>query len=204
MKFNLIGRTKNQTILRNSLVLWAIIFTTLTYADSHQNSTKLSNKQNSAHNESLTRVYKVTQSDGSISYSDQPQTNSEELLIQPIATVPAFRSKDPESAASGTEARTTNYQSLTILDPAHNSARNSGSGDLSISIKLIPSLGPGDQLRFLLDGRIVATQTSHQVSLQNISRGSHILRVQVISSQGRELLSASSDFTLHRPIARAR
>jgi len=151
-----------------------------------------------------TKVYKVTHEDGSVSYSDKAQTNAEEIDVKPVSTIPAVditrnRHLTPERKKNGLVSY---YQSLEIIKPAQGSAFHSGSGNISASVKVIPKLKNGDQLQFVVDGQLLSSQTSSQVTLNHMDRGSHTIKVNVVSAAGKVIKSTSSTFTVHRPIAR--
>lgn len=152
-------------------------------------------------NEATTTVYKVIKADGSVSYSDQPQAQAQKLEVAPVPTVPAYRPPAPSNSSTPSYAMPA-YKSLNIIEPANLSAFNSGSGNISVSVQAIPALKSGDSFRFLLNGESVATQTSPQLLLQTLSRGTHSLTVQLINPNSDVLLEASSSFTIHRPIIR--
>lgn len=151
---------------------------------------------------STTTVYKVTKPDGSISYSDQPQSNAVTLEVEPVPTIPALK-PSPISFSSAPTDDSFLYQSLVISAPIDRSALHSGTGDITVSTILEPSLRAEDKLRFLLDGAEVALQKGASLLLTSLNRGTHTITVQVIDPQNKALISASSQFTVHRPIARA-
>lgn len=148
-----------------------------------------------------TTVYKVIKADGSVSYSDQPQAQAQKLEVAPVPIVPAYQ---PNTATmpNTSSPSTPSYTSLDIIEPANLSAFNSGSGNMSVSVRAIPAIKPGDSFRFILDGQVVATQTKPQLLLQTLNRGTHSLTVQLISSHSNVLLESSSSFTIHRPVVR--
>ena len=157
--------------------------------------------------EQLTKVYKVVNPDGSVSFSDQSQKNAQELLIPPVPTIPAYQAIPVEntaelSAVSADKNASSNYLSMKISAPANNAAFYSGSGDVDVIVELIPALSSGDQLQFQLDGATVGMQTTNQISLKTLDRGSHSLVVNLISKTGETLKTTTSQFTVHRPTVR--
>jgi len=150
--------------------------------------------------EQLTKVYKVVNPDGSISYSDKSQKNAQELLIPPVATIPAFQAIPSDSAPTSSDTNaSTNYLSMKISAPANNSAFYSGNGDIDVVVELIPTLNSGDQLQFQLDGKTVGTRPTNHMALKTLDRGSHSISVNLISKTGETLKTATSQFTVHRP-----
>ena len=148
----------------------------------------------------LTKVYKVIGADGSVSFSDQPEAESETILVPPISTVPAIT---PGKTALITEVKEdksyNRYHSLEIIAPANNSAFYSGSGDVDVLLDVQPALIDGDKIQIFLDGQLMSSNNDIQSRLQTISRGTHELRVKLISNLGKVHKEVFSTFTLHRP-----
>ena len=106
---------------------------------------------------SLTKVYKVVGDDGSVSFSDQPNSKSETILVPPVATVPAI---DPKTATSAPSIKSTNtqlgsYTSLSILAPANDSAFYSAAGDVDVIVDVQPALLREDKLAFYLYNKLI-------------------------------------------------
>lgn len=164
-------------------------------------STCLQANEHVSQTTNTTTVYKVTHPDGSVSYSDIPQENATKMFVEPVITVPAVTPIKLNNTSN--EKSAAHYLSLVITNPADGSAFNSGSGNVSVSTKIEPSLRAEDRVRFILNGREVQTQKSSTLQLTNISRGTHQLRVQVLDAKNTPLISSSSEFTIHRPITRS-
>ena len=150
-----------------------------------------------------TTVYKVTHPDGSVTYSDQAQTNAVTMEVAPVATIPAYKAPT-QMRAMTQDPNAVTYESITIISPSNNSAFHSGSGNVDISTKIEPALNGDDLIRFSLDGVEVASQTGTTLQLNNVYRGTHTITVDVIDSNKNVLISTSSQFTIHRPINRSR
>lgn len=149
-----------------------------------------------------TTVYKVINPDGSISYSDQAQSNAVKLDVAPVPTIPAYKPITDKLAPSSDSNKSTPYESFTILNPANGTTFHSGSGNISVSTKLEPSLKPEDQIRFLLDDSEVKVSSASSIQLNNIDRGTHSITAQVIDQSSNTLISTTNQFTIHRPIAK--
>lgn len=149
----------------------------------------------------LTKVYKVVAADGSVSFSDQPNSQSEMILIAPISTVPAIPVvHSPNTQQQNQEEQPhARYQSLVILSPENNSAFNTGSGDVDIILDIQPALISSDKIQIFLDGQLVNNDAQIQTRLQTVSRGTHQLSVKLTSANGNVLKEAASTFTVHRP-----
>ena len=154
--------------------------------------------------EDLTTVYKVIAADGSISFSDQPNVQSETLLVPPIPTVPAIPivNTKPTPAKITSNEAISRYQSLSILAPANDSAFYSGSGEVDVILDIKPALYDGDQVQLILDGQLMKSDDQIQSRLKTVSRGTHELRVKLVSSSGKLHKESTSTFTVHRPSVR--
>jgi len=159
---------------------------------------------NEAKTESFTKVYKVIGDDGSVSFSDQPNAQSETLLVPPIITIPAIDPDTVRSAPQILSPRTEldSYSSLSILAPANDSAFYSASGDVDVIVDVKPALLREDKLEFYLDNKLVQTDRQLQVRLPLVDRGTHTLKVKLLSSDGNTLKESQSTFTVHKPSIR--
>jgi hypothetical protein len=154
---------------------------------------------------SATKVYKVVNPDGSISYSDQAQNNAEELSIEPVPTIPAYRSPLLPNTQNEESQSLAIYTRLSIDEPRPNAAFNSGNGDVSIRVSTDPNLKASHFFEFYLDGELVGQQESASLLLNNVDRGSHTISVVITNGSGNEFIKTTNNFTIHRPsIQRAR
>ncbi len=136
-------------------------------------------------------IYKWVDEDGKAHYSDQEQNGSEEVKL-PVAvtytpTVSASNNneKEPEKKARHTE--------MSIVQPKMNETIHSNTGDVQVSINLVPGLQRGDSITIYLDGKELlkgGVQTS--VTLANVDRGSHTLRAIVFNRNGVSVISSKS------------
>jgi len=151
-----------------------------------------------------TTVYKITHPDGSITFSDVEQSNSEEIHVKPITTVPALVIPKHTYSPSTNQAKTIEgyYDSLEIISPKSDSALYSGNGDINIKVAITPPLRTDDRLQFQLDDTNIATQKELKLTIMAVNRGSHRINVNIINQSGTALLSTESKVTIHRPIAR--
>lgn len=159
-----------------------------------------------APSEALTKVYKVVGDDGQVTFSDQPNHDSETLLISPVPTVPALQPIDTSGSSekiSQQQSVTMNaYKNLSILSPANGSAFYSGSGEVDVIVEVEPALVKGDKVQVFLDGQLIKQGSQLQFKLQTVARGTHQLQVKLASSTGKVIKTSQSEFTVHRPSIR--
>lgn len=155
-----------------------------------------------------TTVYKKVMPDGSISFSDEAQSGAETIEVGPVTTVPAITPQLNEITDSPNESSadvTSGYTSLSITTPSHNSAFNSGSGTVDISVSASPSLRNSDRFKFFLGRELLSEQQGTTLTINNVSRGSHELSVHIVDRSGKVLKTTTNTFTIHRPkVKRAR
>jgi hypothetical protein len=144
-------------------------------------------------------VYKWADSEGNIVYSDRPHPGAEELKNLEVQTYPA--PKLPSSAPELKPKPFPGYDKVEITSPANDEAIRENTGNVSVSVNLMPDLqtGLGHKLMLLIDGKKVTEGTATQFQLTNLDRGSHSLQATVIDPSGKEVASsAPSTFHLQR------
>lgn len=179
------------------LILWALLISVVLILTANSAFVEANEKQAA----DLTKVYKVVGADGSVSFSDQPNNQSEMLMIAPVPTIPAIplvNSTNIQQAIKE-EKPYIRYQSLAILAPANDSAFYSGSGDVDIILDIQPALLEGDKIQLFLDGQLINENAQIQSRLKTVSRGTHELKIKLVSRDGHIHKEAQSVFTVHRP-----
>lgn len=139
-------------------------------------------------------VYKKTNPDGSVEFTDTPSTESEEVKIRKPTTysptsLPALNLPTKKLSPSF------NY-SLTINQPA-NDETIVNQADVQVSISVQPALlsGQGHQIRYSLAGESIVSRNSSE-TFKNVSRGTHNLTVSVIDANA-EVVSPVASTTFH-------
>ena len=138
-------------------------------------------------------VYKKTNPDGSIEFSDTSSKDSEEVKIRkpiiiPAPRLPALSSPDPDQ-----KAKTNSYE-VNIIEPV-NDTTIIGSVEIKVLVSVSPKLFSGHQFRYQLGDQSIDTH-SNSVSFKNVARGTHIVRVSVIDQKG-ERVSEGASQTFH-------
>ncbi len=143
-----------------------------------------------------TEIYRWTDQDGSIHYSDQPGPGAEKITVQEVPTIAA--PPLPEAAASPANAAF-RYQALSISDPPNNGTVRDNSGAVNVTVNVVPPLRAdlGHVVRVTLAGQ-TQDGTATAYAFANIDRGTHTVQASVVDRKGNTLLSSSSSFTLHR------
>lgn len=144
-------------------------------------------------------IYKSTDADGNVSFSDAPSatTESEPVEIQTPNTIAPTSA--PALTPQGEIKPDFRYTSLSI-SPANDSTIRSNNGNFSVTLTLTPALKTGHSLHFYFDGKKQAgSGTSYQFN--NVDRGAHNLRAEVVDGDGKVLIQQSSTVHLQRATA---
>jgi len=90
------------------------------------------------------------------------------------------------------------YQDVHIVAPKPDTTVHNNSGNLTVEITISPPLHAeaGDRIAILLDGKEMASGTGSSYKLTSIDRGSHMLTVEVKSTDG-TILVASPPVEFH-------
>lgn len=151
--------------------------------------------------------YRSIDEHGNVVYSDQPSDNAEQIELKGLSTytptpiVEVESTIESDDGAEPTEIAVPEYQ-VSISAPKQNEAFWSNGGTVDVVADVQPELSAerNDQLLFSLDGKPVGkAQSDLTITLENVERGSHILVVTVVDSQGKTLQRSKSVlFHLHK------
>jgi hypothetical protein len=139
-----------------------------------------------------TRIYKVVDAKGNITFTDKPPMSSQEnassveLNQINISAPPPERARNNAVGTSNSEAGV-DYD-ITITSPPDSTTIPMGPGNFSLSASVSPALENGDKLQLLLNGEPYGkTQITSNWGLTNVLRGAHDLSVQAVSTSGKVL-----------------
>ena len=144
-------------------------------------------------------VYRSTDADGNVIYTDKPSPDAEEIKIDNVQTIPAgaddFQYAPPEESAEG------DYTKLEIVNPENDHVFTGNTGDVTVNVVIEPELNTkkGDRLILTMDGKKEADSTSTSFSFTNLDRGTHTIEVLVVNKDGKsQMSSAPVSFTIKR------
>lgn len=149
-------------------------------------------------------LFKWKDERGNTIYSDQPPPEGEQSAIikkeqlPPIITVPAIDVNKSSNAAEPESDTTARYRSITISDPGHDAEVRENTGNVSISVQVEPYVfnERGDTVVIYMDGNEISRGSQTSVQLQNVDRGTHTLRAEVLDRAG-QVLKASDTTVFH-------
>lgn len=139
-------------------------------------------------------LFKWKDADGNLIYSDQPPPGknkaesevAKEELPQ-IISVPAPKiSNATESSSAKRSNDTVKYKELIIVEPAHDVAIRENSGNVQISVRVLPDnfADTGAILAIYMDGVEISKGPQTSVKLMNVDRGTHTLKAELMNSAG--------------------
>jgi hypothetical protein len=149
-------------------------------------------------------LYKSVDEHGNVTYTDKSSASGAKPVEPPDLTSykpPPQHTRGTASApseATSKPSRTVAYSMLSIVAPAHDTTVRQNAGDVIIRASLSPALDAqsGHKLVALLDGNAVGESSSNEITLRNVDRGTHTLKLQIIDASGR-VLKASEAVSFH-------
>lgn len=150
-------------------------------------------------------MYKWTNDEGDIIYSDTPPNNdAEEVILPELNTTPALKVEArPEPTQTPDEsAEATSYTEFQLVNPEPDAIIRDNTGNVSVSLSLQPELdsNAGHSINILIDGEAsISNSQQTTVTLTNIDRGTHTVSAEIIDSTGKVIISSNSvSFTVFR------
>lgn len=153
------------------------------------------------------QIYKSTDADGNVVFTDTPpaNTSSEQIELQRTNTTPPPPDLPRvETAADNDQPAAPGAPQATITSPASETTIPMGGGNFSVSASVTPPLNRGQALRLTIDGEPEGTpQATGFWDLTNVFRGAHDLVVEVVNAEG-DVLSSSDPVRVYvmRPSVR--
>ncbi|MCW4152992.1 DUF4124 domain-containing protein [Halomonas sp. 18H] len=144
-------------------------------------------------------LYRTTDAQGLVRYSDDPASGGELVELAPISIVPA-RSSATSTPAPAPQDKTAAppYARFAIDEPADQSTLpNGAAGNVMVRLAIRPALRAGHRWRLRLDGEPVGQATREPaLPLTNLARGRHRLEAELLG-QGARVLRRSAPVILH-------
>jgi hypothetical protein len=151
-------------------------------------------------------VYKVTDTDGNVTFTDTPPLSSDSIVEEhsvhaPNSAKPTATTRTPTASVEVEVEVPTRYDTR-IVTPAENATIPMGPGNFAVQAALSPRLASSETLQLLLDGEPVgAPQRTANWQLTNVYRGEHRLLVVRLDESGAPVdTSAATTVFVMRPI----
>jgi len=137
-------------------------------------------------------VYRWTDSDGEVHYSDRPNEGAEVVTIEEAQTYSAPAPTTTTSSTSSTRKtgadakKAPAYSLFEIVTPQREEVLWNIGGELNVAIRLTPRLQSGHTVSVFLDGELVRKlpRGSTRAQLSDVFRGTHTLIAEVQDSAG--------------------
>ena len=136
-------------------------------------------------------VYRWTDTDGEVHYSDRPEEGAEVVTIEEAQTysapAPTTSSSSRSAGSSGADGDSSPAYSLfEIVTPEREEVLWNIGGELNVALRLTPRLQSGHTVSVFLDGEPVRKlpRGSTRAQLSDVVRGTHTLHAEVQDRAG--------------------
>lgn len=140
------------------------------------------------------KIYKYTDSNGIVHYTDDP-SKGKEVKIAPLPVTQDVSIKKlvlPKLKPSSDKQSLKQYDLLSFISPTNGSVIRNNAGSITLSASIEPGLRKEHSLRFFLDGQPVkASLGSLSVTLDNVSYGEHSASFIILDTEGKQFQSSS-------------
>jgi hypothetical protein len=150
-------------------------------------------------------VYKWTDSDGVVHFSDQPMPGAEKIVTAgPAVKAPAAGQASAGAGGQGaqpTESPGVNYTQFAITSPASGQTFF-GDEAVAVQLDLAPALKPHQTITWHLNGKELQDQgpTATQFTLPHLDRGTYALAATITDQEtGESQSTASVSFFVRQP-----
>lgn len=150
-------------------------------------------------------IYRTTDTDGTVVYSDQPNPKSEMISLPSvnIAAPSNARNTSETTDSTNTTKKKIPYTQFKISTPKDQDTFQNAT-EIPVSISMAPALQEGDTIQFYLDGKAVSepiTSTSYNIpkikgTEEIIQRGTHSLTANLLNEQG-EVIKTTPAVTIY-------
>ncbi|THB68671.1 MAG: DUF4124 domain-containing protein [Gammaproteobacteria bacterium] len=156
---------------------------------------------------SFSAVYKWTDKNGKIHYSDTPRdTQSKEIELPEASSYtppPSYNTGINEEKTKEEQKKEVKYQEIKISSPENDQAVHSAPGSVTINVSVTPALQSSHKVVIYIDGKKLSEGGSASATIQNVDRGTHTVKAEIVDESGKKLISSkSSTFHLIRPVVR--
>ena len=146
-----------------------------------------------------TEIYKHTDAEGNVTFSDQPSSlgeESEKIQLRELNTTPATQptaSPGTGSTVAEPESPEKREFSVSIASPTDETTIAMGPGNVTVTAQATPALGNLEQLQLFLDGEAFGDpQRGNTWFLKGLMRGPHDLEIERLDRRGNSLARSDS------------
>lgn len=141
-------------------------------------------------------IYRHVDSDGNVTFSDQPSDGAEAMDIGSPSSYrsppsPTPRERQPRERETEQEPEAV-YEQVRIISPADESTVRDNQGLVTVRAETRPGLRQGHRLAVLVNGEQRGEpQRSYSFTVDEIHRGEHTIQVRVIDRDGQSVAESA-------------
>jgi hypothetical protein len=146
-------------------------------------------------------IYKWTDRNGHVHFSDIPKLGAEKITLPNTQTYTLKERLDNNDSSSLKEdTNKVEDYTVTIAQPLNNATIRNNQGYVSIITETKPQLAKSDKIQLIFDGQpLSVAQKSSIFALSDVNRGSHTIVVNVVDAKGQTLSTSDNViFFVHR------
>ncbi|SDM80213.1 protein of unknown function [Franzmannia pantelleriensis] len=156
-----------------------------------------------------TSIYRTTDAQGNVVFTDNPERGGEQIELNPLTVVPSgARTPAPQAAPEATAPSSSPSESLSspfmpystfrIASPRNEETLQTGAaGNLQVQLGIEPSLREDHRVRLLVDGAVSQSALHSDVfMIGNLERGERVLQAELLDARG-EVRHRSAPVTLY-------
>lgn len=145
-------------------------------------------------------VYRWTDADGQVHYSDRPHEGAESVDLPKAQTFSApVVQRSPTVKDDSEDEEASKYSKLRITSPADGQTEWSNPGEVDVALSLTPKLQRGHTVVLSMDGASAGSASTGDLNfkLAGVDRGTHALQASVQDGSGKTLIESSTiNFTV--------
>jgi hypothetical protein len=147
---------------------------------------------------SMAELYKGTDAEGNVIYSDKPFYNSEKITPPSLTIVDAPKAQPSKEVVEEDKPEIFKYTSFKITSPVHNQTIwNEPQLMVSVQVKPELNVADGNTIWLLMDGKVLIKNSRKTVlPIGRADRGAHTLQAQIRNKKGK-IIKRSKPITVH-------
>ncbi|WP_131779642.1 DUF4124 domain-containing protein [Legionella bozemanae] len=152
-----------------------------------------------------TQIYKWTDSQGNVHFSDTPRQGAKTVTIpetqsfsSPTPSTPQTATQKPEQINQDDTIKFKHsYTKIAIAEPQTGATIRNNQGFVAVTAEVEPDLRSVDKLQLIYDNGVLGEpQTTPMFEIKGMYRGSHTLAVQIVDADG-NVIETSDPITIY-------
>ncbi len=147
------------------------------------------------------QIFRSVDENGNVVFSDTPPAQSrgaEPVDLPEMNEYPSQRPVYRQGETSETPpVAAPRYAEVKVVSPHNDEAIRNNAGSVHVEISSDPVLAPGHTLQLIMDGEVIAANTTGSFDLSYVDRGTHRLEARIIDDATGDELARSEAVTFH-------